>query len=416
MAESVAERIRREQAAAVRVFDRVFAERVATISKHNAQQIKELRAQVAALKRILLSETRLESGDYKYKSAEGIERPCPVLSSFDIAGIAEHITSDCKNIIVMCGAGISVSAGIPDFRSKGTGLYDNLEKYNLPTPTAVFDISYFRDNPAAFYMLAQEMWPDKHNPTPTHHFIAELHARGKLLRCYTQNIDSLETRAGLPADKIVAAHGNFDTCSTIGELGDDGNVIPGTKKVVDVEEVRKAIENGDHTETGWPALRAKYSQLVKPDITFFGERLPQRFFDQRLSDFAKCDLLIVMGTALQVAPFCDLVKFVGPLVPRLLINRSPVGGPSGDLIAAGLCETDSMALDYREGVNKRDALYEGECDAGVRELAKALGWADALEERVRKSVRAADKPQANPPPPKRQRTSAERGLGLPDVH
>ena len=39
---------------------------------------------------------------------------------------------------------------------------------------------------------------------------------------------------------------------TIGELGDDGNVIPGTKKVVDVEEVRKAIENGDHTETGWP--------------------------------------------------------------------------------------------------------------------------------------------------------------------
>lgn len=66
MAESVAERIRREQAAAVRVFDRVFAERVATISKHNAQQIKELRAQVAALRRLLLSETHLESGDYTF--------------------------------------------------------------------------------------------------------------------------------------------------------------------------------------------------------------------------------------------------------------------------------------------------------------------------------------------------------------
>ena len=232
MAESVAERIRREQAAAVRVFDRVFAERVATISKHNAQQIKELRAQVAALRRLLLSE-RLESGDYKYKSAEGIERPCPVLSSFDIAGIAEHITSDCKNIIVMCGAGISVSAGIPDFRSKGTGLYDNLEKYNLPTPTAVFDISYFRDNPAAFYMLAQEMWPDKHNPTPTHHFIAELHARGKLLRCYTQNIDSLECSRGLlPKSAVVAAHGNFDSASCIGK-GPFDMPFP-----VPVEEVR----------------------------------------------------------------------------------------------------------------------------------------------------------------------------------
>ena len=49
-----------------------------------------------------------------------------------------------KNIIVMTGAGISTAAGIPDFRSPGTGLYDNLQKYDLPHPQAVFEIRFFR--------------------------------------------------------------------------------------------------------------------------------------------------------------------------------------------------------------------------------------------------------------------------------
>lgn len=64
-------------------------------------------------------------------------------------------------VVVMCGAGISVSAGIPDFRTPGTGLYSNLQKYNLPSPEAVFTISYFRENPKPFGMLAQEVRFDK---------------------------------------------------------------------------------------------------------------------------------------------------------------------------------------------------------------------------------------------------------------
>ena len=51
----------------------------------------------------------------------------------------------------MTGAGISVSAGIPDFRSPKTGLYANLKEYNLPTPESIFDIEYFRTKPEAFY-------------------------------------------------------------------------------------------------------------------------------------------------------------------------------------------------------------------------------------------------------------------------
>mmetsp|Transcript_40089 Transcript_40089/g.51633 ORF Transcript_40089/g.51633 Transcript_40089/m.51633 type:complete len:138 (+) Transcript_40089:122-535(+) len=94
-------------------------------------------------------------------------------------------------VVVMAGAGISVSAGIPDFRSPDTGLYANLQKYNLPSPQAIFDISYFHENPQPFCMLAKEMWPGNFDPTPTHFFIKLLEQKGVLRKCFTQNIDTL---------------------------------------------------------------------------------------------------------------------------------------------------------------------------------------------------------------------------------
>ena len=293
-------------------------------------------------------------------------RRAPLLSSFDLSGVAQYIaTKPCRNIVVMCGAGISVSAGIPDFRTPGTGLYDNLQKYDLPSPQSIFELSYFRERPDAFYRLCAELWPDNFAPTPTHHFLVELHARGLLRRCFTQNIDSLEAAASMPRDMIVAAHGNFDRCSCI----DSGEEVA-------VEEVREAIANGKYGERGWQALAERHGGLVKPDIVFFGEQLPERFFQCAEIDLAQADLLIIFGTSLKVQPFASLVGLVKEDVPRLLINREQVGTDQQPLVRM-LGFIDDRALDFSEEHQYRDACFLGDCDSAVDTLCKLLDQAAA---------------------------------------
>ena len=290
----------------------------------------------------------------------------PVLSSFDLRGVAEHIRSGkCSNIIVMAGAGISVSAGIPDFRTPGTGLYDNLAKYDLPHPTAVFELDFFRSNPEPFYLLAAELYPGRYPPTPTHHFVRLLHEKGLLLRCFTQNIDSLEAAAGVPADKIVAAHGNFDSARCL------------SGHAACVLEVKKHVDRGEVMR----CARDDCDALVKPDIVFFGENLPERFGEKAHSDFPKCDLLVVAGTSLAVHPFAGLVNHPGEDVPRLLVNRERVGEADARVraMAALVGHTAGLGFDFDSETNRRDALFLGDCDDGFRELARLLGWDAELE-------------------------------------
>ena len=105
----------------------------------------------------------------------------------------------CKQIMVVTGAGISVNCGIPDFRSKDSGLYHTLdcEAIGIPSAELLFDYEYLAVDPEPFYRFARSLLPrDDVLPSYCHRFIALLEARKKLLRNYTQNVDGIEKKAG----------------------------------------------------------------------------------------------------------------------------------------------------------------------------------------------------------------------------
>jgi NAD-dependent histone deacetylase SIR2 len=266
------------------------------------------------------------------------------LKSRDLPSLASYIQSPkCTRIVVLTGAGISTSAGIPDFRSPETGLYANLARLNLPYAEAVFSIDYFRQKPEPFYTLAHELYPGKYRPTITHSFIYLLHKKGLLLKHFTQNIDCLDREAGLPGNMAIEAHGSFATQRCIE-----------CKSEFPDKEMREHI-----AEKKIPrCVKKECGGLVKPDIVFFGEALPTEFFMNR-GLVTQANLVIVLGTSLTVAPFSTLPSMADEGTPRVLVNLEQVGGL---------------------GSRPDDVLLLGDCDSGVRKLAGALGWLEELEE------------------------------------
>lgn len=256
---------------------------------------------------------------------------------------------------------LHLAAGIPDFRSPGSGLYNNLKKYKLPHPTAIFDVDYFQKNPTPFFALAKELYPGSFEPTPAHYFVRLLHEKGLLQRHYTQNIDTLDRLAGLPENKIIEAHGSFYT-----------NHCLNCKQQYDMAWMKSKIFADE-----LPSCE-HCKGLVKPDIVFFGENLPGKFYSSPEEDFQDCDLLIIMGTSLEVQPFASLIHRAGPRCIRLLINRDAVGRSS----FAPWMDSNGKSLLYGKPKNTRDVAYLGDCDAGVLALAEALGWAEELQQLI----------------------------------
>lgn len=179
---------------------------------------------------------------------------------------------------------------------------------------------------------------------------------------FTQNIDTLERIAGVPGEKVVEAHGSFA-----------GNHCVDCKAEMSAEDLKKAMypNGGTRVVEGEkvgiprcqnPGCRTPAGGLVKPDIVFFGEGLPIRFFDLAEEDLPLADLVIVAGTSLTVHPFASLPEDVGYTTPRMLFNLEAVGD-----------------LGERAG----DVMALGSCDAEVQRFAALCGWGEDLDELYR---------------------------------
>ncbi|KAH9375986.1 hypothetical protein HPB48_021473 [Haemaphysalis longicornis] len=259
-----------------------------------------------------------------------------------------QLLRSCRRILVLTGAGVSVSCGIPDFRSPN-GIYARLSKDfpTLPDPQAMFDIHFFRRDPRPFFKFAKEIYPGQFQPSPSHRFIKMLEDKKKLLRNYTQNIDTLEEACGIR--NVITCHGSFATAS-----------CTRCRYQVDCDAVKEDIFR--QVIPLCPKCRPEDVEtsgemaVMKPDIVFFGEDLSQEYYETVELDRAQCDLVIVMGSSLKVHPVARIPTDIPPEVPQVLINREPLKhltfdvellGDS-DVIVKELCERLNWDVPHNE--------------------------------------------------------------------
>lgn len=289
------------------------------------------------------------------------------LPQFNTIDDAANLLRSSRNIMVITGAGISTSLGIPDFRSKHTGFYSKLQDMGFSEPEDVFDIHIFDEQPEIFYSLAGDILPKGKEFTPTHGFIRLLQDQGRLQTNYTQNIDNLEANAGIDPAKVIQCHGSFATASC--RLckhqvpGDDIFDDLRAKTIAHCKACAQRI--AAEAQMVKPAKKkAKFDQdasdgeddniptpgVMKPDITFFGEQLPNTFFERfQEQDSHAADLVIVIGTSLKVAPVADMPNHLPEQIPHIFISREPCQHINFDIQLLGDCDAVCYELSRRAG-------------------------------------------------------------------
>jgi NAD-dependent deacetylase len=199
------------------------------------------------------------------------------------AGRLAELIRESSCTVALTGAGISVPSGIPDFRTPGEGIWEKVD------PMEVAHIDAFRRDPArfwGFYRQRLRMLGDK-EPNGAHRALAELERRGLLEAVITQNIDTLHTRAG--SERVIEVHGSIRTssCQTCSAQ------FP-------LEQVESLFGQDG------AALCAECGGAVKPDVVLFGELLPDRAMAEAESLAARADLMLCVGSSLEVYPVAGL--------------------------------------------------------------------------------------------------------------
>ncbi len=231
---------------------------------------------------------------------------------------AASIIKESRSIVSLTGAGISTSAGIPDFRSPGEGLWSK-----DPSKMMLFTDVGFSADPKGFYEFSRELLPvfQQARPTLAHRLLSRLDTEGFGLKCViTQNIDGLHQKAG--SRDVVEVHGTLNTGRCTGNS---------CAKRFTLDELAKKIG------VEIPPLCPDCRSVIRPDIVLFGEMLPEGAYRSAVEFLEDCDLLLVMGSSLVVYPVADMPAIVLEHGAGLIIiNLQPTQYDSRADVAIGL--------------------------------------------------------------------------------
>lgn len=209
-----------------------------------------------------------------------------------------RMVGEARRVAVLTGAGVSTASGIPDFRS-ANGFYSDERNANA------FDIGEFARDPRFYYRFAREFYGlvERARPNAVHRVLAEWEQSGRWIRIATQNIDDLHQRAG--SRHVFPVHGTMESssCRSCG-----GRVETASLKAGIMEgRVPCCVCGG----------------VFKPDITFFGELLPQEAWDKSVQAMSQADLVLVLGTSLVVFPAASLPGYRPDGAWLAVVNRDP---------------------------------------------------------------------------------------------
>ncbi len=185
--------------------------------------------------------------------------------------------------VALTGAGISVPSGIPDFRTPGKGIWENVD------PMEVAHIDSFRSNPQRFWSFYRPRFESLGGveANDAHRALAELERRGLLEAVVTQNIDRLHRKAG--TERLIEVHGTIETSSCM----DCGESFA-------LERVEALFD-----ESG-VAICAGCDGPVKPDVVLFGELLPAAAMAEAEALANRAELMLCVGSSLEVYPVAGL--------------------------------------------------------------------------------------------------------------
>jgi NAD-dependent deacetylase len=207
----------------------------------------------------------------------------PATETSAAARLAE-LLREAERAVVLTGAGVSVPSGIPDFRTPGKGIWEKVD------PMEVAHIDAFRRSPDRFWQFYSERFAslvDK-RPNPAHEAIAELERRGLVRGVITQNVDRLHRMAG--SENVIEVHGTIDRC-----------VCPECGGKVPLDEVIELLARS----AGAPECGCCI-QPLKPDVVLFGELLPAEAMAQAHALAQEADLMVCVGSSLEVFPVATL--------------------------------------------------------------------------------------------------------------